>query len=113
MTVVAASHIVIDKRGTPRIAGTRSSVANIVIDTRNGLSPEDIHREYPHLSLAQVHAALAYYYDHKAEIDASIEQDDREFKIAYEAAVKAGQVPSREELRRRLQEKLDKQEKSL
>lgn len=112
MTVIAASHIAMDDKGVPRVAGTRLSVAHIVIDTRKGMSPEDICREYPPLSLAQTHAALAYYYDHKSEIDAGIEQDDREFRITYEAAVKAGLVLNKADLQRRLQEKLQKQEKS-
>jgi len=38
----------------------------------NGSSPEEIHFQYPHLSLAQIHSALAYYYDHQAEFDTEI-----------------------------------------
>lgn len=43
-----------------------------------GQSAEQIHGGYPHLSLAQIHAALGYYYDHKAELDAEIERQLRE-----------------------------------
>jgi len=43
-----------------------------------GLIPEEIVRNFGHLSLAQVHAALAYYYANKVEIDADLEAEDRE-----------------------------------
>jgi hypothetical protein len=42
-----------------------------------GLSPEQICHEHPGLTLAQVHAALAYYYDHRDEIQKQIEADDK------------------------------------
>jgi uncharacterized protein (DUF433 family) len=48
--------------GRPCIAGTRMTVQNIIMDFKAGLSPQDIVAEYPYLSLAQVYAALAYYY---------------------------------------------------
>ena len=34
---------------------------------------DEIKRQHPHLSLAQIYSALAYYYDHQAEIDREIE----------------------------------------
>lgn len=37
-----------------------------------GSSPEEIHFQYPHLTLAQIHSALAYYYDHKEQVDSEI-----------------------------------------
>jgi hypothetical protein len=40
----------------------------------HGSSPEEISFQHPHLSLAQIHAALSYYYDHQQEIDAYIER---------------------------------------
>jgi uncharacterized protein (DUF433 family) len=39
-----------------------------------GASPEEIHFQHPHLSLAQIHAALSYCYDHQQEIDSYIER---------------------------------------
>ncbi|HET6572255.1 MAG TPA: DUF433 domain-containing protein [Fimbriiglobus sp.] len=74
MPIVAIEHIEVDDRGVAKIVGTRSKVRHIVMDTMNGLSPEDIRVQYPHLSLAQIYAALAYYHDHKAEIDKEIEE---------------------------------------
>ena len=58
--------------GKPRIAGHRITVQNVVIwHERLGQSADEIATEYQ-LSLADVHAALAYYFDHREEIDASI-----------------------------------------
>jgi hypothetical protein len=37
-----------------------------------GSSPEEIHFQHPHLSLAQIHAALTYYYDNQSQLDAPI-----------------------------------------
>ena len=59
--------------GKPRIAGHRITVQNIVIwHDRLGMSADEIACEYD-LTLADVHAALAYYFDHREEIDRSIE----------------------------------------
>ena len=55
--------------GKPRIDGRRITVANVAIrHERLGMSADDIATEYD-LTLADVHAALAYYFDHRAEID--------------------------------------------
>jgi hypothetical protein len=40
------------------------------------MSPEEIAEDYPHLTLAQVHAALAYYHANREEIEADIAQDE-------------------------------------
>ncbi|MGH7213243.1 MAG: DUF433 domain-containing protein [Tepidisphaeraceae bacterium] len=103
-TAVVTPHIVIDENGRARIAGTRSTVANVVMDTMNGLTPEAIHDAYPHLSMAQIHAALAYYYDHQPEMDAEIEQGLREYdKMVADAGAKRTRTP-RAQLERRLRE---------
>lgn len=59
--------------GKPRIAGSRIQVKHIaVMHERQGMSPQDIVSEYPHLTLADIHAALAYYHDHREAINAEI-----------------------------------------
>lgn len=64
------------RAGRPRLRGTRITVDDIVIlHLRLGNSLEQIVGKY-NLSPASVHAALAYYYDHKAEIDKQIADDD-------------------------------------
>jgi uncharacterized protein (DUF433 family) len=58
--------------GRPRIAGHRITVHNIAIDFNAGMKPEEIVAEKPQLTLAQIYAALAYYYCNKEAIDAEI-----------------------------------------
>ena len=62
--------------GRARIAGTRSRVQDIVAWFELGRSPDEVASAYPHITLADVHAALAYYYDHREEIDRQIAEDD-------------------------------------
>lgn len=61
--------------GRPCIAGTGVSVRRIAGWYNMGLVPEEIVQNFGHLSLAQVHAALAYYHANKAEIDEDIEAE--------------------------------------
>ena len=62
--------------GKPRVAGHRITVQNIVIwHERMGLSADEIATQYG-LALSDVYTALAYYYDHRTEIDEAIEADD-------------------------------------
>jgi len=76
-------YIVRDDRilsGEPIIKGTRTPVRAIVESWRLGIPPEEIPHHLPHLTLAQVFAALSYYCDHQAEINAYIERN----RIPYE-----------------------------
>ncbi len=68
------------------VAGTRVRVQDIAADHEvHGLTPEQIAREHPQISLAQVHAALAYYFDNRQEIRQQMKQDE-EFIAALQAA---------------------------
>lgn len=62
--------------GRPRVAGTRIRVQNIVLWTEQGMSPDEIVTNYPQLSLADVHAALAFYFDNRQELDRQIQEDE-------------------------------------
>jgi uncharacterized protein (DUF433 family) len=64
--------------GRPRVAGTGVTVRRIVGWYKQGLTPEEIITEIPHLSLAQVYAALTYYHANRAEIEADIAAEDTE-----------------------------------
>jgi uncharacterized protein (DUF433 family) len=55
--------------GRSVIKGTRFPVSSIVQNHRRGLSVDEILREFPHLTPAQVHDALSYYYDQPAQIE--------------------------------------------
>jgi len=82
--------------GKPRIAGHRITVQDIVIwHERMGKCPDEIATEYD-LTLADVYAALAYYFDHLDEIDKAIEQSN-----AFVESLRHG-TPSK--LREKLQE---------
>src|SRR5579863_7784541 len=72
--------------GRPKIAGTGVTVMRVAAWYRTGLTPEEIATQYGHLSLAQVHAALAYYHANSEEIEADLAEEeafagrvDREF----------------------------------
>lgn len=75
--------------GRPRIAGHRIRVQDIVIWTEQGQSPDQIVADFPQLSLADVYAALAFYHDHREEIDQQIRDDD-EFVARMRAASGSG-----------------------
>lgn len=72
--IVATSGI---RSGKPCLDGTRITVADVVMmHLRIGQSLEEIAGDYD-LSLAAVHAAMAYYYDHREEIEASMTESQR------------------------------------
>jgi uncharacterized protein (DUF433 family) len=68
-------HIRLDERQVPLIAGTRVKVIELVLDhLAYGWSPAELHFQHPHLTMGQIHSALAYYWNHKAELDQNIAQ---------------------------------------
>jgi uncharacterized protein (DUF433 family) len=79
MDIVTTQHIESSPEvadGKPRITGHRITVQNIVIwHERMGLSADEIASQHG-LSLADVYAALAYYYDHRQAIDEAILADE-------------------------------------
>jgi uncharacterized protein (DUF433 family) len=81
MSTIAPPHIRIDSQGRPWVDETNTKVIEIVLDRLGyGWSPEEIHFQHPHLSLAQIHAALSYYYDHQAKLDEQMAMDEREIE---------------------------------
>ena len=52
------------------ISGTRVSLDSVVYAFNRGESPERVLEQYPVLKLSQIYAAIAFYLDHKTEIDA-------------------------------------------
>jgi uncharacterized protein (DUF433 family) len=76
--------------GKPHIAGRRIKVQHVAVwHERLCKSPDEIAAEYPGLTLADVHAALSYYYDHREQIDEDIRQDQD-----FAARLKAESPPS-------------------
>jgi len=59
--------------GSPIITGTRTRVVDIVIEYEYlGRTADEIINSHPHLTLAQIHDALSYYYEHQGDIDQEI-----------------------------------------
>ena len=88
MPTTVTSHIEIDDHGVAWITGANTKVIEVMRDKlANGWGPEEIHREHPHLSLAQIHSAFAYYYENKEKVDREIDRRGREAEeIARQAA---------------------------
>ena len=64
--------------GRPRIDGHRVTVADVAVwHERQGLSPDEIVDRYPSLTLTDIHAALAYYFENRDRIDADIVDSER------------------------------------
>jgi uncharacterized protein (DUF433 family) len=78
MITAPINHICLDERGVAYIAGTRIKVRHVAVELQaHGASVEQLQEVYPHLSLGQIYAALAYYYDHQEQIDAEIAEAAR------------------------------------
>ncbi len=61
----------------PRIKGSRIRVQDVAIwHEKLGMSPDEIVEQYPQLTLAGVHAALAYYWDHRDELERRMARED-------------------------------------
>ena len=74
-----SSHIVRDERGVVWVDDTNVKVVELALDhLAYGWSAEAIHEQFPHLTLAQIHAALAFFYDHQAEFEQEIVRRERE-----------------------------------
>jgi uncharacterized protein (DUF433 family) len=97
MTVASNNHILIDDAGVARIDGTRLKVVHLVKEMlQRKASPDQLRETFPHLSLAQIHAALAYYYDHQSQLEAQSRDESAEFDSA---SANAEPTPGREKLR--------------
>ena len=80
------AHIRFDKQGRPWVDDTNTKVIEIVLDhVAYAWDAETIQDNHPHLSLAQVYAALAWYYDHQAEMDSEIALQENRIKDLREA----------------------------
>jgi uncharacterized protein (DUF433 family) len=78
MSAITYPHIEINSDGVATVSDTTTKVIEIVQDhLAHHWHAEDICRQYPYLSLAQIHAALTYYYDHQIEMDQEIESRRR------------------------------------
>jgi uncharacterized protein (DUF433 family) len=85
-----APHIRLDEQGRPWVEDTNVKVIEVVLDhLAYGWDAETIQENHPHLSLAQVYAALGWYYDHQIAMDAEIEHQEERIR-----ALRAASQPS-------------------
>ena len=76
MSTGLSTQIEVDSQGVAWIAGTTTKVKEVVLDKlAHGWSPEEIHFQHRHLSMAQIHAALAYYYENQDRLNDEIDLD--------------------------------------
>jgi len=74
MATVNYPHIEIMPDGLPMVAGTRTKVVEVVLDRlAYHWDADEIQRQHPHLTLAKIYSALAYYHDHQQEMDKEID----------------------------------------
>ncbi len=96
-TATDYKYIELDKHQVPYIAGTTMKVVELVeAHHAYGWSPEELHVQHRYLSMGQIHSALAYYWDHQAELDADLE---RRFQYAEAQRRAAGESPLVRKLR--------------
>lgn len=75
LTAEPQSHIHRDEQGVAWIDHTQIKVIELVLDhVAYGWSAEEIHRQHPGLTLAQIHAAFGHYYDHQVAFDRAMAQ---------------------------------------
>jgi uncharacterized protein (DUF433 family) len=68
-------HVVLNNSNVPMISGTTMKVIELAVShIAYGWSAEELHFQYPYLSLGQIYSALAYYWDHREELDKTIEK---------------------------------------
>lgn len=80
VTETCYEHIAIDEHGVPYIVGTTMKVVELAGEMfAFGWSPEELLFQHPYLTLGQIHAALAYYWDHTEELDKDMA--DRQLKV--------------------------------
>lgn len=91
LTNTEYKHIGLDDRNVPIIQGTTMKVTEIVMaQMAHGWTPEEIYINHRYLSMSQIHSALAYYWDHKPELDAAIDAD---VQYAEKMRTAAGESP--------------------
>ena len=68
-------HVILREDGVPIVAEAGMRIEILVLEHHEyGWSPAELQFQHPHLSMGQIHSALAYYWDHKNEMDEEIEK---------------------------------------
>ncbi len=97
LTATEYKYIELDERNVPIIAGTTMKVVELITSVKAyNWTPEQLLENYPHLTLSKIYSALAYYWDHKEELDADME---RRYQYAEKMRREAGESPIVKKLR--------------
>lgn len=79
---ITQDYLELDEEGRAWIKGANTKVIEVALDwIAYRWNAEEIHRQHPHLALPQIHAALAYYFDHQSEMDELVEQSRRRIEL--------------------------------
>lgn len=90
-------YIELDDRNVPLVSGTTMKVIELVTgQIAYGWSPEELHFQHPYLTMSQIYSALAYYWDHKEELDTDIQKRE---EYAANLRKQAGESPLVKKLR--------------
>lgn len=101
LTTTPHKYVQLDERNVPIIAGITMKVVELVMaQIAYGWSPEELQFQHPYLTMSQIHSALAYYWDNKAELDADIKRRE---EYAEKLRREAGESPFVARLRSLLQ----------
>lgn len=102
MTLALSAHpppLATDRDGVVRVGGTRVTLDTIVQAFQEGLSAEEIHLQYPSVSLAAVYSAIAYCLEHRDEVDEYlVERGHQAQAVRREIAARFDQSGIRERL---------------
>ena len=112
LTETRYAHIEIDGHGRPIIAGTTMKVVELVMEKNaDDSDAEELQRQHPYLTLGQIHSALAYYADHKEDLDAEIERSraeveqlEKEFRVREAASP----LPLKQRLQARIADEIER-----
>jgi uncharacterized protein (DUF433 family) len=96
-TTTEYKHIHLNENNIPVIADTTMKVVELITSVKEyKWSPEQLHENYPHISMSKIYAALSYYWDHKLEIDTDIE---RRYQLVEKMRNENGESPIIEKLK--------------
>jgi uncharacterized protein (DUF433 family) len=96
---MASQEYVEEREGGYYVAGSRVSLASVIVAFREGASPETIRQNFTSLSLGQVYGAIAFYLNHPAESETYLQR----LAARWKELEQQGQPPS-EELQKKLEQ---------
>jgi uncharacterized protein (DUF433 family) len=71
-----------ERNGGYYVSGTRISLDSVIYSFNAGNSPEAIQNDFPLLTIAQIYGAIAFYLDHKSQVDEYLARTEREFEAS-------------------------------